>query len=304
MRRRSVYQPAPPDLTRYPQTHQPAPNPRRHTRTRTQSGPLAAGTRPRPSSPRPLHWRAGVYFGTPTAAYAQETGHRPHPPRQRPQYGSVASRWSPPKFATVPRQYGPAYATRRSQHQRRPTEAQVIAARYRTQKPLPPTPVSSTAGLSVGPGDSLLVHPSSSIVANTGIIGRFSTPRAGVAEYNPRVEERYVQEAYPLMMAAWYAGSNYIKCPRPRCIEAYPTLLDMAWHLQLHDYKSRHINSYGWPATQVPRPPGNPVFEVDLSGYHPRFSLKRVKKVLEHLVCLLTCTRCCKVCRYDPNPSF
>lgn len=141
----------------------------------------------------------------------------------------------------------------------------MIAARYRTQKPLPPTPVSSTAGLSVGPGDSLLVHPSSSIVANTGIIGRFSTPRAGVAEYNPRVEERYVgcvveyvcriahpsslwqvQEAYPLMMAAWYAGSNYIKCPRPRCIEAYPTLLDMAWHLQLHDYK--RCASLPWPA--------------------------------------------------------
>lgn len=44
----------------------------------------------------------------------------------------------------------------------------------------------------------------------------------------------------------------------------------------------QHINSYGWPATPVRRPPahGNPVFEVDLSGYHPRFSLKRVKSQL------------------------
>ena len=46
-----------------------------------------------------------------------------------------------------------------------------------------------------------------------------------------------VQEAYPQMMAAWYEGHNFIKCPRARCREAYPTLLDMAWHLQLHDYK-------------------------------------------------------------------
>lgn len=56
-----------------------------------------------------------------------------------------------------------------------------------------------------------------------------------------------------------------------------------AFHLAAHispRLHSRHINSYGWPATQVPRPPGNPVFEVDLSGYHPRFSLKRVKSQL------------------------
>lgn len=39
------------------------------------------------------------------------------------------------------------------------------------------------------------------------------------------------------MMAAWYEGHNFIRCPRPRCRDAYPTLLDLAWHLQLHDYK-------------------------------------------------------------------
>ena len=192
MRRRTVYQNAPPpDATRYPQAYPPAPNLKRHTRTRTQSGPLPTGTRPRPSSPRPLHWRAGVYFGTPAVAYAHETGHRPHQSRQRQQYGSIASRWSPPKFATAPRQYGPAYATRRPQHQRRPTEAQVIAARYRTQKPLPPTPVSSTAGMSLGPVDSLFVNAPSSTLATS--VGSFPDPRAGGAEYKPRVEERYVR---------------------------------------------------------------------------------------------------------------
>ena len=159
-------------------------------RTRTQSGPLAPGPRPRPSSPRPLHWRAGVYFGTPTVAYAHETGHRPHPPRQRQPYGSVASRWSPPRFATAPRQHPP----RRPQHQRRPTDAQVIAARYRTQKPLPPTPVSSTAGMSLGPPDSLFVNAPSSTLATS--VGSFPDPRAGAAAYKPRVEERYVRSHF------------------------------------------------------------------------------------------------------------
>ena len=195
MRRRSVYQSAPPDATRYSYPHAPAPNLKRHTRTRTQSGPLATGpgTRPRPSSPRPLHWRAGVYFGTPAVAYAHETGHRPHQARPQQQYGSIASRWSPPKFATAPRQYaGPAYAAaRRPQHQRMPTEAQVIAARYRTQKPLPPTPVSSMAGMSLGPADSLFVNAPSSTLAPS--VGGFPDPRAGGAEYRPRVEERYVR---------------------------------------------------------------------------------------------------------------
>lgn len=68
----------------------------------------------------------------------------------------------------------------------------MIATRYRTQKPLPPTPVSSMAGLSVGPADSLFVHPPSSTMATTGSIGNFPDPRAGGAEFKPRVEERYV----------------------------------------------------------------------------------------------------------------
>ncbi|KAH9831636.1 uncharacterized protein C8Q71DRAFT_296335 [Rhodofomes roseus] len=295
MRRRApVYQTSPPNVINVAPVQQTS----RHVRTRTQSGPLASGTRPRPSSPRPLHWRAGVYFGTPNVAYAHETGHRPQP-RPRPQYGSIASRWSPPKFATAPH---PSRSARRPAHSRRPTDAQVIAARYRTQKPLPPTPVSSTAGLSVGPGDSLFVHPPSTTAPTS--IGSFPDPRNGGAPFKPRVEERYMQEAYPQMMAAWYEGHNFIRCPRPRCREAYPTLLDMAWHLQLHDLKSRHIHSYGWPATPHNRPPQTPppnrVFEVDLTGYYPRFSFKRVKKTLGHLLCLLTCTRCCSVCQYDP----
>ncbi|KZT67428.1 hypothetical protein DAEQUDRAFT_758149 [Daedalea quercina L-15889] len=295
MRRRSTYQSATPDVITIQQ-------PKRHTRTRTQSGPLAAGTRPRPSSPRPLHWRAGVYFGTPAVAYAHETGRRAQQ-RQSPQYGSIASRWSPPKFATAPKQYGPAWSTRRPAHSRRPTEAQVIAARYRTQKPLPPTPVSSTAGLSVGPGDSLFVHPPSTSMATAMTsIGSFPDPRASGAQFTPRVEERYMQEAYPQMMAAWYEGHNFIRCPRPWCREAYPTLLDLARHIQLHDYNSHHVHPYGWPAAPMNQPQSNPVFEADLSGYHPRFSFKRIKKALSHLFCLLTCTRCCSVCRYDPDP--
>lgn len=173
------------------------------------------------------------------------------------------------------------------------TPAQEIAATYRqrlAQRDATHSPRPSTTS-QIDRVDSQSTNGgSTSMTADTSLAD--SEPKVRYRQSRVDAQERYLREAYLMFMGGRYEGDTHIKCRRPGCNNALPSLTDLARHLYLHDvaadqwYDQHADNSELATGHQGPL---YTVFETDPVTAHSRNFRERFLRYLTRLMLMGCC---------------